>query len=415
MLFFYCLLAPACINAAPNNTITEGVNIDKEKEKWVFMCIPKIFIPSIREDFCYIVMTDKEIASSESIKQHIGATLMFLLQDDNSESIPDMNDGHSIALYSVDDLLAVDVDGLLHILNLEQKIYKCAFVFIFILNEKNNELNFKIEQVELNSAVYDNDSVINGSSNGLDILKPLLVSGKSMRDTYKNSCQINNESCDKMLNKDLVCDNVKSTVDDVLWPYLPEELLSSFKGMESAAENSSHINNVGCIELPDLGLLFDNKLGLDEHLSLLNKDDDSSIDTENNSKKLLGMQNKTDILSHGVVTSINTNRVSAIISEAAYSRGVHKKNFQCEKCAREFSYKHNFIRHMSIHTKKKKHLCEWVGCYKLFAKKYDLKAHIESHASSNIILCPECGKTFARKYNLKKHIVSKHKKNEKAN
>ncbi|MDP0588323.1 MAG: hypothetical protein QS748_03645 [Candidatus Endonucleobacter bathymodioli] len=194
------------------------------------------------EEYCCTLMIDKEIPVDLSMNQRINAILIDL-QD--------------ITHYSMCCLSEEDADNFLCVLKSEQKHYKYALVVIFSLTENNNGLILKMEQIELNNTVYDNNLILNGPSSGLYILKSLLASCKHMRFASKNSPQIYNKYCDEIPQLDILSDYFESDgvkSDDALCPDISNQLFTLFEDIKPDPENSSHVNNTDDYELPNISV-----------------------------------------------------------------------------------------------------------------------------------------------------------------
>ncbi|KAL2919372.1 hypothetical protein HK105_201016 [Polyrhizophydium stewartii] len=59
------------------------------------------------------------------------------------------------------------------------------------------------------------------------------------------------------------------------------------------------------------------------------------------------------------------------------------------------------------------YLCKVDGCNRSFTRKYNLDAHLRSHAGEKPEVCKECGRSFNRRHDLNRHISSVHNKTNK--
>ncbi|KAI3656798.1 hypothetical protein MP638_004175 [Amoeboaphelidium occidentale] len=89
------------------------------------------------------------------------------------------------------------------------------------------------------------------------------------------------------------------------------------------------------------------------------------------------------------------------------------KPFHCDQCEISFSSKSHLDRHKKRHAEDTKLIfqCSAPGCSERFAKKKQLKAHVElDHSAENEYVCPEqgCSKSFKTPSKLKYHMEAVH-------
>ncbi|MDP0588338.1 MAG: C2H2-type zinc finger protein [Candidatus Endonucleobacter bathymodioli] len=431
ILFSCCLLISISISikASLDNDILDGIILDNEEEKWVFKFIPpNCVLPDHGENICYISMLDKKIISSKSITQKIDTILISILENSNVEELPNANDYPSLPFCSMASLSGVDADNFLRALNSEPKNYKYAFVVIFTLNKDNKTLDYTIEQIELNNTVHVNGLISNnGSSNELNILKPLFASCKHMRVSSENSYHTNDACCDEISYHNPLFDDIDSMIYDELWLNISKELFPSSQNMESSSGSSSQVNNICYNKMSDINLmLVDDKMLSNDCLidtGLLNKDKDKDKDIEliSDRKKSPELRNKTENSSCDIVIYVGTNKLSSPNSEGGnllyghvnnmpipVSDGAEEcflgKNYECHICSMYFNIEHHLQSHIKNIHQDKKMICS--ECGRLFVRKYHLKRHMDIHANVKIYKCTweGCNNTFRQQQHLKTHI-----------
>ncbi|MDP0589518.1 MAG: C2H2-type zinc finger protein [Candidatus Endonucleobacter bathymodioli] len=360
ILFSYCLLTSLCIKAALDNNIFRSINIDSNEEKWAFMFVPPSNKTQQIEDVCYIAMMDEAIIDSEGLNEQMDCILK-VVQNNNIEEDPTVNSCQSREVCLMNNLLDVEIGDFLRALNSGHRIhtyastpkYAYACVIVFTVSGKKEKVVFKIEKIELNNKVYNKDLMINGFSNGRDILKPVLASYKHMRLVYDDIFQVNNCVCNEMpdMNRDAALDDNE--------------------------EPDAYHRDIG----------------------LLNKDDNSAIEPKNNSAKSPEIQNKKDTLfCSGVNNTENTRRSVT-------------KSYRCDTCGKELSSKRNLSKHMEIHVRGKDFICS--KCDGKFFCRHHLITYMNSHVSQRKFKCLQdgCNKIYNRKYSLRRHIENCHNKN----
>jgi len=86
----------------------------------------------------------------------------------------------------------------------------------------------------------------------------------------------------------------------------------------------------------------------------------------------------------------------------------HNKQFQCERCSRQFSHKYMLMHHAErdhgVCGSPRSHSCP--DCDECFAFKRSLRIHSRTHDSSPAkpYKCSNCGRCFAQGDTLKAHI-----------
>ncbi|XP_067666578.1 uncharacterized protein [Haliotis asinina] len=78
-----------------------------------------------------------------------------------------------------------------------------------------------------------------------------------------------------------------------------------------------------------------------------------------------------------------------------------QKRWQCHKCPKNYTTKHNLVTHILDHSGIKPHLC--MVCGKYFKQLSHLNTHMLTHDNVKPHVCPLCGKGFTQVSHLKRH------------
>uniref|UniRef100_A0A8D8V7Q0 Zinc finger protein 585B n=1 Tax=Cacopsylla melanoneura TaxID=428564 RepID=A0A8D8V7Q0_9HEMI len=116
-----------------------------------------------------------------------------------------------------------------------------------------------------------------------------------------------------------------------------------------------------------------------------------------------------------------------------HSNEVHNSvvNYECDTCARQFSYKSQLSRHLVSHSQERASVCELcgaaftqpaglynhkfthdatryacTGCDKSYAHPSLLRLHMKTHTDTSTYVCEVCGKDFRTVRNLKRHKLT---------
>ncbi|MDP0589522.1 MAG: C2H2-type zinc finger protein [Candidatus Endonucleobacter bathymodioli] len=387
ILFFYCLLVSLCITAALDNNIYKSIKVDEDDRKWTFMFVPQV-VPERREDVCYVAMIDGTIIVSVSIINQMN-DILISLQTNNFEEDLNINNIPSFVLCSMDNSSGVEVDDFLCALNSESKIYVYVRVIIFTLHEDNKTLNFKIEQIELNSKVYM-DLAINSSSNALDVLKPLFASCKRMSPVFSNHSQINNAVCSEMpgmyVDEGLDCfnENKRSSICQNDIDSLNQNVVVS---IDSTISSSKDI-----YKCEVCGKESSTKGNLKSHV-------------ETHSNKIRSFPCMYD----GCFSSFRQQRY--LNSHMKYHDD--EVCYPCKECGKKHISRFSLQRHMVVHTGEMLFKCDLCG--KSFPREFSMIRHVKiRHTKEKDFHCKKCGRGFALNAKLLRHMKSQHK-NEEAN
>ncbi|MDP0590376.1 MAG: C2H2-type zinc finger protein [Candidatus Endonucleobacter bathymodioli] len=384
ILFAYCLLASLCIKAAIDDDVYKSINIDKKKEQWFFMLAPNSDISGHRKDFCYIAMVNNTIMVNESIGQKI-STILIELQDNDIEEVPNVNNCQSITCCSAENLSVVEYNNLLCALNSEQKIYKYALVVVFTNNDNN--LIFRIEQIELYNIIYNKNIMINDLGNRINMLIPRFASCKHIRSVPENNSQRN---------------NAENNINDDLHQTISNQLLL-FNDVDVTFKNSTQINNANDNAMLDINLL----IGYQELNAYPNGiillDEEVDIETKNNSGELLGSSVKeVDLLFER--RRICESNVSGC-EKPGNTKLPKKQTYKCDTCGKVCVTLSQLTEHTYIHTGEKPYRCNWKNCDKAYSQNSNLTTHIKKHNNDTPFYCQWCNKKFSYGSLLERHIV----------
>ena len=82
-------------------------------------------------------------------------------------------------------------------------------------------------------------------------------------------------------------------------------------------------------------------------------------------------------------------------------------HFTCPHCAKEFSVKHKFQRHLRLHVAERRFAC--VVCGRAFLQREFLARHALTHSGATPFACATCGKAFNQLVNLRQHQERVHR------
>ncbi|XP_051924956.1 oocyte zinc finger protein XlCOF7.1-like [Hippocampus zosterae] len=79
-----------------------------------------------------------------------------------------------------------------------------------------------------------------------------------------------------------------------------------------------------------------------------------------------------------------------------------KEHFSCSVCAKRFTCKSHWMRHVKTHTGEKSFCCS--VCGKTFSRKEHMQLHMRTHTGEKPFRCSVCGVAFSVKQSMKKHM-----------
>ena len=82
-------------------------------------------------------------------------------------------------------------------------------------------------------------------------------------------------------------------------------------------------------------------------------------------------------------------------------------HFKCHHCAKEFSVKHKFQRHLRLHVAERRFAC--AVCGRAFLQREFLARHALTHSGATPFACATCGKAFNQLVNLRQHQQRVHR------
>ena len=82
-------------------------------------------------------------------------------------------------------------------------------------------------------------------------------------------------------------------------------------------------------------------------------------------------------------------------------------HFSCPHCAKEFSVKHKFQRHLRLHEAERRFACP--VCGRAFLQREFLARHARTHSGATPFACDTCGKAFNQLVNLRQHQERVHR------
>ena len=82
-------------------------------------------------------------------------------------------------------------------------------------------------------------------------------------------------------------------------------------------------------------------------------------------------------------------------------------HFSCPHCAKEFSVKHKFQRHLRLHEAERRFAC--AVCGRAFLQREFLARHARTHSGATPFACDTCGKAFNQLVNLRQHQERVHR------
>ena len=90
----------------------------------------------------------------------------------------------------------------------------------------------------------------------------------------------------------------------------------------------------------------------------------------------------------------------------ADSRLQGEKPFECKRCDKRFSLKHNAVEHERIHRGDQPHSCTF--CDKRFSRKSNAVVHERTHSGEKPYECTVCAKQFRTSSDARRHKSTQH-------
>ena len=110
------------------------------------------------------------------------------------------------------------------------------------------------------------------------------------------------------------------------------------------------------------------------------------------------------------------NCISGVNAKATKPDGTPiKKRHICHypACGKVYETTSNLRAHLFSHTGELPFICSWLSCGKRFTQLYLLRRHLRTHTGEKPFICSECSKHFMRNDQLSKHIKTHQKNREK--
>ena len=124
------------------------------------------------------------------------------------------------------------------------------------------------------------------------------------------------------------------------------------------------------------------------------EDDDDDDDDDDEDDDVVEVSSKSNVNQGIDDDDVYIDEGSIIVGkESGQAKEIPSKH-KCEHCNRVFTRRHNLKAHMQTHTENRPYKCS--QCSRTFRRMYDVKRHQQTHNATKPYSCKFCGKRFAR-------------------
>ncbi|XP_077286873.1 uncharacterized protein LOC143911733 isoform X1 [Arctopsyche grandis] len=231
-----------------------------------------------------------------------------------------------------------------------------------------------------------------------DTICLLCVKNLELFNTFRNVCIQSNETARLRLDECVQIKTEEVLLEDLTWKD-ETDVISSSNVCDSIVNNKTNDSE----ENREKFILCDNRTETIDDIEIPHSAQ-SGLDHQ------INIQNKSnDIESHSRINRHECNicfRSFALkrylVAHMKYHTGA--KPHKCNVCFKSFTKKYIFLRHERSHTGEKPYECDI--CFKSYSLKSHLVEHMKSHTGEKPHKCNICFKSFTRKNSLVEHIQS---------